>query len=227
MKLFALITLLTIGQFAFSQELKELRHTKTADYKCDFYISFDEKEIKYHDTLHYYWFKAQVIHVTQGNSDGNILDGKFSKFYYSGQLAEQGEFKNGLKDGLWKTWYESGNLRTIYNYSNGLFAGEYVLYNEEGDIREKGKIKKGEKDIEEEKAKKPKKEKEEKTGFHWGVNHVDPVKQKEKEQKKEEKRIEREQKRAEKGGSFLERFFKKEEKEPKDKKTKKDKKNAA
>ncbi|MEO9531932.1 MAG: hypothetical protein ABJG68_15730 [Crocinitomicaceae bacterium] len=222
MRIVVIFLLVFTVKFVHSQELKQLRHTKTADYKCDFYISFDEKGIRYHDTLHYYWFKAQAIHVTQGNSDGNILDGKFSKFYYSGQLAEQGEFKKGLKDGLWKTWYESGNLKTIYNYSNGMLSGEYVLYNEDGDIREKGKIKKGEKDIETEKVKKPKKDK---TGFHWGEYKVDPEKRKEKEKKREENRIKREQKKQEKGGSLLDRIFKKKDKTPK--KPKKDKKNEA
>lgn len=212
--------------FAFSQELKELRHTKTTAYKCDFYISFSEKKMKYEDTLHYFWFKAQKIHNTQGSSEGHLLNGSFTKFYHSGQMAEYGQFERGLKDGQWKSWYESGNLKTIYHYSNGQLSGNYTLYNESGDIRESGKIKRGEKNLDEEKIRKPKKEKKR----DWsGTHKPSEEKIKAQEEKKEERaqnKREREYRR-EKEGNFIQRLFNKEktEKPPKDTKPKKDKKD--
>ena len=127
--------LVLVGLTVSAQELKELRHTRNTDFKYDFYITFSEKKVKYEDTLHYYWFRAQKIHVTQGSSDGNLLHGPFNKFYYSGQLAEQGQFEKGLKEGEWKQWYESGNLMAIYNFNDGLLSGDYALYNENGDVR--------------------------------------------------------------------------------------------
>jgi len=228
MKQIVLLILITIAQFSISQELKELRHFHTADFKCDFYISFSEKEIKYEDTLHYHWFKSQAIHVTQGNSEGNVLDGSYTKFYISGQMAEQGSFDKGLRDGTWKSWYESGNLKTIYNYSNGLLAGNYSLYNESGDVRETGKIKRGEKEVVEEKRKKTKKEKK----IRIGETKVDPEKVKKREEKAQIREYERAKRREEKGGGFFERWFRfdkndKPDKKKKEKKEKSEKREAS
>ena len=214
-----------------AQELKELRHTKTSDFKMDFYITFSKKKVKYEDTLHYYWFKAQKIHVTQGSSEGNLLNGPFSKFYHSGQLAEQGEFEKGLKTGEWKQWYESGNLKAIYNYSAGLLTGSYALYNENGDVRESGKIRKGEKRLDGEekdnwfsrrkkikKALNPDETKEEKKERKKAEREQKKL---EREEKRKERKIERERKLSAEGG-FFERIFriKKKEKKPKKKKKK-------
>ncbi|MBD3639235.1 MAG: hypothetical protein HUJ25_17900 [Crocinitomicaceae bacterium] len=193
-------------QIGSAQELKNLRHTTTSNYKCDFYVTFSEKKVKYEDTLHYYWFKAQKIHVTQGSSEGYLLHGSFTKFYHSGQLAEQGRFDKGLKDGQWKQWYESGNLMSIYNYREGELSGDYALYNENGDIRESGKIRKGEKDVDQEKeswwqrrkkikkALKPESEKDKRT--------------EERKQKREKKKKQRKE-RKEREGWFFKRLFNK------------------
>ena len=209
-------------QLVSGQELKELRHTTTTDYVCDFYITFSEKKVKYEDTLHYFWFRAQKVHTTQGASDGNLLHGPFSKFYHSGQLAEKGEFEKGLKTGVWKSWYETGRLKSIYNYNDGELSGRYQLFNENGDLRESGKIKKGEKKVDEEKLgwfKRRKKIKE-------AVNPVERTKEEKKEfkkQKKEEKEKEREEKKAwrkerrAKEGNFIQRLFKIKPKKKKDK----------
>ena len=225
--------LVLVCQLVSAQELKELRHSSTSNYKMDFYITFSEKKVKYEDTLHYFWFKAQKVHVTQGSSEGNLLHGPYSKFYYSGQLAEQGAFEKGLKVGQWKSWYESGNLKTIYNYKDGLLAGQYVLYNESGDIRESGKIRKGDKKVDEEKEGWFKRRKKIKEAMH----PTELTKEEKKEQrkikkeeklnkrlrKKDERKIKREQE-----GNFIERLFnvrfKKKEKSPKKEKKKKEEK---
>jgi len=229
MRVGIIVLLLFVAQSIVAQELKELRHFRTSDYKCDFYVSLSDKKVKHHDTLHYHWFKAQKIHVTQGQSQGNILNGQFNKFYHSGQLAEKGDFEMGLQDGTWKSWFESGKLKSIYHYNKGILAGDYTLYNEAGDIRESGKIRKGEKDVDVEKVKKQKKERK----FKLGTHRVDEEKKKERQDKKEDKKFEREQKRKEKGkeGTFLDRLFKKDKKssgkKPKKKKEKKKKKEYA
>ena len=209
-------------RLAFSQDLKELRHSATNELKYDFYITFSEKKVKYEDTLHYYWFKAQKIHVTQGNSDGNLIHGDFKAFYYSGQLAEKGVFDKGLKDGLWKTWYESGKLKTIYNYSSGILSGEYILYNESGDIRETGKIRKGEKSIKSAKEKKEKKDKKE-----WGTKKLteEQLIEKAKKNQEREQKIKDRKYRREQEGNFIERLLSK-DKKVKEKKPDKEKKDS-
>ncbi len=129
----------------FAQNLAELRHFTTAQYKMDFYISSTQKKINYTDTLYYHWFKSQKLHITQGGSAGNLLHGNFQKFHTNGQLAERGEFKYGLKDGEWMTWYESGELKSKLIYKKGILNGSFSTYSKDGKTTEKGKFKKGRK----------------------------------------------------------------------------------
>ena len=126
-----------------AQELKELRHYTTDINSADFYISLDDKKVKYVDTLDYFWYKSQKIHVTQGYAGGDLLNGSYTKFYTSGQLAERGQFEMGLQIGEWKTWYESGQLSSIYNYQNGVLDGNYFKYDQSGKLIESGNYKSG------------------------------------------------------------------------------------
>ena len=127
----------------FGQDRSELRHCRSKEYKYDFYVQLEDKNVHYKDTVFYTWFRAQKIHTTQGNSDGYLLNGPYKKYYHSGQLAEQGGYKNGLKNGEWKSWRAEGTLISIHNYSNGVLDGDYFLYNEEGKRTKSGRYKKG------------------------------------------------------------------------------------
>lgn len=129
--------------FTYSQDRQDLRHSVNNDFKYDFYIFQGKGSVKYKDTLNYTWYKSKKIHTTQGHSEGNILNGLYSKFYHSGQLAEQGLFNMGLRDGLWKTWYESGNLKSISNYNEGVLSGDFVEFDVNGKVAKEGKYKKG------------------------------------------------------------------------------------
>ena len=143
MKSFWTLSFIILSFCIEAQELKELRHFTTTDYSADFYISLDDKKVKYVDTLNYYWFKSQKVHITQGYAGGDLLNGSFTKFYVSGQLAERGEFEFGLQIGEWKTWYETGQLESIYNYENGVLDGNYFKYNESGKLIESGNYRNG------------------------------------------------------------------------------------
>ncbi len=143
-RLLLLSVFMLIGN-TYAQNLAELRHFTTAQYKMDFYISSAQKKINYTDTLYYHWFKSQKLHITQGGSAGNLLHGNFQKFHVNGQLAERGEFKYGLKDGEWLTWYESGELESKQIYKKGVLNGSFSTYSKDGEITEEGKFKKGRK----------------------------------------------------------------------------------
>ena len=130
------------------QERSELRHCKTKEFKYDFYVQLSDKNVRYKDTVLYSWFRAQKIHTTQGMSDGYLLNGPFKKYYHSGQIAEQGEYKNGLKTGEWKSWRESGTLIAIYHYVAGQRHGTYSLFGEDGRRTKTGSYKKGNERIE-------------------------------------------------------------------------------
>ena len=211
-----------LAHATFCQELKELRHCVTSEYKCDFYVSLSDKKIKYQDTLHYFWYKAKKIHVTQGASEGYELHGPYTKFYHSGQLAEQGEFREGLKDGIWKEWYESGRLKSIYNYNRGELSGSYRLYNEAGDLRESGKIRRGQKKV---KFKRPKKtksdQKKKKKKKIWdGASHPDKETIRKREEKKQERMQRREERKKlrDREGDFITRWINKMKEKRKEKK---------
>ena len=113
MKQVLTIAVLILTVTCFAQDYAALRHCKSKEFKYDFYVRLKDKNVHYKDTVIYTWFRAQKIHQTQGNSDGYLLDGPFSKFYHSGQLAEQGEFDNGLRVGEWKSWRDDGTLISI------------------------------------------------------------------------------------------------------------------
>ncbi len=158
-----LVSFLLFSTFVgFTQAPVGLRHTRSVTYSTDFYVNTTPKKIKYKDTLSYFWFKAQKIHVTQGSSNGYPLHGSYTKSYNSGQIAEKGTFHKGLKNGEWRTWYESGKLKSIYVYKDGLLHGNYNLFDENGTLLEVGKFKNGQKKIKRTKSPKEKSSKKEK-----------------------------------------------------------------
>ncbi len=128
---------------AFGQENVALRHCKTKEYRMDFYILLKKKNVHYLDTTTYSWFKAQQIYETQGRSSGNLLHGKYTKYYHSGQLAQQGTYKYGLKNGIWVTWYPSGKIKSKYRFRKGQVKGIFQEYHESGVILKEGVYKKG------------------------------------------------------------------------------------
>ena len=64
----------------------------------------------YHENKFYYWYKAQGVKATQGESSGILLHGEFESFYENDQLHDKGDFKRGLKCGEWLHWRENGTL---------------------------------------------------------------------------------------------------------------------
>ena len=45
--------------------------------------------------------------------------GFFEEYYFNGQLAQKGNYKDGKRDGLWKWYYENENVLALYK--NGKF----------------------------------------------------------------------------------------------------------
>ncbi len=156
-----MLIFLMSSSLIFGQDQINYRHCVEGNYKMDFYILSEVKKMKYEETLTYFWFKSQAIHATQGSSAGDILHGKFSKFYVNGQLAEQGEFEKGLKNGIWMTWYENGELKTKLTYSKGMLDGKFSTYDQETDSLQTGKYQNGTAKLKIKKTRKPKIEKTE------------------------------------------------------------------
>lgn len=86
----------------------------------------------------YFWFKGGAIHQAQYGVSGELLHGKYIKYFHSNQMAEQGYFKKGLKNGIWKTWYKNGILESVQKWHNGLPNGYSNRYSEDGNLIQKG-----------------------------------------------------------------------------------------
>jgi antitoxin component YwqK of YwqJK toxin-antitoxin module len=138
-----MLIFLMSSSLVFGQDQINYRHSVDGSFKMDFYILSEVKKMKYDESLTYFWFRSQAIHQTQGSSAGDVLHGKFSKFYSNGQLAEQGEFYKGLKNGIWLTWYENGQLKTKLTYSKGVLDGKFSTYDQETDSLQTGKYQNG------------------------------------------------------------------------------------
>lgn len=125
-------------------QYREIRNEK---FKIEFYVSL-EKKGGYDHEKRYYWYKSGEIHSSVGEIGGDVLEGKFMKYYKTNQLAEKGDFKNGLKVGEWNTWHKNGRIQTTVKWRNGMKNGRFELYDSTGNIllsgRYRSNLKQGE-----------------------------------------------------------------------------------
>ncbi len=87
----------------------------------------------YNKDKFYFWYKAQGLKWTQGESSGILLHGGFESFYENDQLHEKGNFKRGLKCGEWLHWRDNGSLVYAEVWSDGELKSKR-WYNESGEI---------------------------------------------------------------------------------------------
>jgi hypothetical protein len=142
MKHIALFIFVLTVNLVYSQDYSELRHIQNDSFRVDFYVSTDHNKIKHKDTVFYAWYKSKKVMFTQGASSGDILNGSYKKYFLSGQLSEQGNYKKGVKVGEWKTWDKNGFLVAISNYHSGQLNGKTYKYTN-GKLSQIEKYKKG------------------------------------------------------------------------------------
>lgn len=135
---FSLILLISGSTFLNKNLQKKI--IRSGDYNIECYVSLKEKKV-FNDHKVYYWFKSGEIHTSMASVGGKVLHSKYSKFYRSNQLAEQGAFDYGLKNGLWKNWREDGTLKEIVEWKRGLLDGEFTSFDSFGNPLEKGNYK--------------------------------------------------------------------------------------
>lgn len=102
-----------------------------------------KSKIRYSDTLKYYWYSADKIIATQGASEGKVLHGKYSSFYYNNNLKEQGRYKKGLQNGQWMKWNNTGNLQEISHWHKGFRQGKHTLFDSLGNKASEKSYRKG------------------------------------------------------------------------------------
>lgn len=113
--------------------LRDLKYRiiRNENFKIEFYVS-TEKENSFKTDKQYFWYKSGEIHSSFGDSGGDLLEGKYTKYYKTNQLAEKGIFDNGLKDGEWKKWHQNGQIKRRVKWRGGKKTGYYRLYDENG-----------------------------------------------------------------------------------------------
>ena len=139
MKSLLLILFTFFFSVSFAQKpLKDVylkRTLKQDGFQYEFKILDDDKHgiWFYSKEKFYFWYKAQGVRSTQGESSGTLLHGDFESFYENDQLHSKGNFQRGLKQGEWMSWREDGTLLTSEKWSNGEIKGE-KRYNRHGDL---------------------------------------------------------------------------------------------
>lgn len=111
------------------------------DYTVKTQMLSQNKIIGVNNDLVYMWYSSQKIIETKGGYEGKLIHGKYTSFYLSNQLKEQGQIKYGLKTKEWKYWYSDGKLREVINWKNGKKNGKYFLYNDYGQLMAKSNFK--------------------------------------------------------------------------------------
>lgn len=91
----------------------------------------------------YFWFFNEAIHFSNGGYSGKLLHEKYTEYYNSDNIKEQGIYYYGLKTGYWKKWYTNGILNTVANYKYGIKNGSYREYDEKGNLKLLAKYRKG------------------------------------------------------------------------------------
>jgi antitoxin component YwqK of YwqJK toxin-antitoxin module len=67
------------------------------------------------------------VRIRESYLDGK-LEGVTRRYYPSGKISEEVEWKQNVKDGPWKQYYENGAPRLSGTYKNGLLQGLYEVY---------------------------------------------------------------------------------------------------
>lgn len=111
------------------------RTLKQDGLQYEFTVIDDDKHgvLHYKKDKFYFWYKAQRVKSTQGESSGKLLHGEFESFYVNDQLYQKGDFKHGLKCGEWLHWREDGSLVHAEVWSKGELKTK-KWYNETGVI---------------------------------------------------------------------------------------------
>ncbi len=65
-------------------------------------------------------------------------EGAYIRWYDSGSIAEEGEYKKGEKLGIWRETYESGQTRIEAEYDANQKSGKYTSFFENGNKRAEG-----------------------------------------------------------------------------------------
>ncbi len=65
-------------------------------------------------------------------------EGYFRRYFESGSLMEEAQYKNNVLNGERKLFLDNGSLQSLENYSNGLYNGPYKAFFADGKLEQEG-----------------------------------------------------------------------------------------
>ena len=77
------------------------------------------------------------VRIRESYSDGK-LEGVTRRYYPSGEISEEVEWKQNVKEGPWNQYYENGAPRLSGHYKNGMLHGSYEIYFSNSTIKIRG-----------------------------------------------------------------------------------------
>ena len=93
-------------------------------------------------TTIYYRSEEPVVKEEINYFDG-IKDGAYSKKFFTGETAVEGEYKMGKKHGKWVFYFDNGEVKKECNYDNGIKDGVWKSFNKKGELKKETTYKGG------------------------------------------------------------------------------------
>lgn len=90
-----------------------------------------------------YYRAAEPVVKEEINYFDGIKDGAYSKKFYTGETAVEGEYKMGKKHGKWTYYYDNGEVKRECNYENGVRDGVWKFFNKKGELKKETTYKNG------------------------------------------------------------------------------------
>lgn len=81
------------------------------------------------------WMRSGDTLDLRHYNDGGELDGRFAVFWRdTGELREEGEYKEGRRHGPWLRWYSNRQLEFEREYDMGRHVGKWIDYGRDGQV---------------------------------------------------------------------------------------------
>ena len=93
-------------------------------------------------TTIYYRSEEPVVKEEINYFDG-IKDGAYSKKFFTGETAIEGEYKMGKKHAKWTYYFDNGEVKKECNYDNGVKDGLWKSFNKKGELKKETTYKAG------------------------------------------------------------------------------------
>ena len=73
----------------------------------------------------------------------DMPDGPYQDYYDSGELKEEGQYKNNKRIGGWKMYYKNGQVSKVFSYNDGKYNDASITYYDNGIVSNKTELEDG------------------------------------------------------------------------------------